>query len=200
MDEVFMIRDLETLRAIADTRRLDIIFLLETPRTASQVAEHLGESGNSIYYHINELEKKGLVRLVETRLKGHLTEKYYQASARVYTVTPGLLEGNFDLLVDTNVAYNLHVLDNAAAKLKRAHAAHVFSPQNLEESIFYQKQIRLSSQRLRALVQQINQVIEEFENDDAPTGEQSSLLTILLHPVVESSPETQADSEPNPQE
>ncbi len=189
MDEVFMIRDLETLRAIADARRLDIIFLLETPRTVSQVAEHLGESANSIYYHINELEKKGLVRLVETRLKGHLTEKYYQASAKLYTVTPGLLEGNLDLIVDTNVAYNLHVLDIAAAKLKRAHAAHAFNPENLEGSLFYQKQVRLSSERLKAFVQRLAEVIEEFENEDGPTVQHSSLLTILLHPVVESGPD-----------
>jgi hypothetical protein len=51
----------------------------------------LGIAPAKIHYHVRELEKVGLLRLVETREKGGILEKYYQPIARDFAVPKELL-------------------------------------------------------------------------------------------------------------
>jgi DNA-binding transcriptional ArsR family regulator len=92
MLERYEIETLEQLRAIADVRRLRIVDLLrEQPLTVTQLGERMGLAPAKVHYHVRELEKVGLLRLVETREKGGILEKYYQAIAREVCVPDGLL-------------------------------------------------------------------------------------------------------------
>ena len=56
--------------------------LAEGPATPSEVARAVGIPANKAHYHMNVLEKAGLVRLVETRTVGSVTEKYYERVAQ----------------------------------------------------------------------------------------------------------------------
>ncbi|GHO43591.1 winged helix-turn-helix domain-containing protein [Ktedonospora formicarum] len=77
------ITTLEQLRAISDILRVRIMDTLkEKPMTATQLAEIIGQAPAKIHYHVRELEKVGLLKLVETREKGGILEKYYLAIAR----------------------------------------------------------------------------------------------------------------------
>src|SRR5579875_2308990 len=92
MQERYEIETLEQLRAIADMLRLRIVDLLyERPMTVTQLAERLGIAPAKVHYHVRELEKVGLLRLVETREKGGILEKYYQPVARDIAVEKQLL-------------------------------------------------------------------------------------------------------------
>jgi len=92
MLEHYEIENIEQLRAIADLLRLRIIDLLKTqPMTVTQLGEALGEAPARVHYHVRELEKVGLLRLVETREKGGILEKYYQPVARDIAVEKQLL-------------------------------------------------------------------------------------------------------------
>jgi DNA-binding transcriptional ArsR family regulator len=193
MDDVYIIRDLETLRTIADSRRVDILRLLQQPMTASQVGQRLGETSNSIYYHINELEKKGMVRLVETRLKGHLTEKYYQAVARGYSPSPTLFESDFEAVMETGVELNLGLLDTAAYEMKRALAANLFQPDTMSQTYFSQNPLALAPEQLAAFTQRLDALLTEFGMDGCPSDPATSLLTILLHPLAPGGGTNQTD-------
>jgi DNA-binding transcriptional ArsR family regulator len=184
MEDIFIIEDLDTLRAIADSRRLTILNLLNKPQTPSQVAAQLGERSNTIYYHISELEKRGLVRLVETRMKGHLVEKVYQASAKLYTPARALLESCFDLIIETGLQYMLTLIDGAGIEINRALAAGMFQAEKLDEIYYVQTQLSLRPDQLQALSERIQNVIDEFEAEQDPQAENQSLLTVLLHPKV----------------
>jgi DNA-binding transcriptional ArsR family regulator len=186
MQDILIIRDLETLRTIADSRRVDILRLLMQPMTASQVGQRLGETSNSIYYHINELEKKGLVALVETRLKGHLTEKYYQAVARSFTPSPTLFESNFEAVMQTGVELYLRLLDTAAEEMQRALAANLFHPDMLGQTFFSQNMFSLAPEQLTAFTQRLDALLTEFGMDTDPQVPATSLLTIMLHPLASS--------------
>ena len=59
--------------------------------TVTQLAEVLGIPPNKVHYHVRELERVGLVRLVETREKGGILEKYYRPVARNFKVPDDLL-------------------------------------------------------------------------------------------------------------
>ncbi|MBX6342634.1 MAG: helix-turn-helix transcriptional regulator [Thermomicrobiaceae bacterium] len=81
--DVFVIRDLETLRAVSDPLRLRLFELLRGgPRTVKQLAAALDLPPTRLYYHVGQLEAHGLVRVVDTRVVSGIIEKRYQATAQ----------------------------------------------------------------------------------------------------------------------
>lgn len=95
--ERYEIENIDQLRAVADLLRLRIIDLLQKqPMTVTQLGEMMGESPAKMHYHVRELEKVGLLKLVETREKGGILEKYYQPIARELSVDRALLSAPSD--------------------------------------------------------------------------------------------------------
>jgi DNA-binding transcriptional ArsR family regulator len=89
--ETYNLETIEQLRAIADELRLRIMNQLTSQAmTVTQLAEVLGEAANKVHYHVRELERVGLLKLVETREKGGILEKYYRAVAKDISA-PGTL-------------------------------------------------------------------------------------------------------------
>ncbi|MFN8621935.1 MAG: helix-turn-helix domain-containing protein [Chloroflexota bacterium] len=92
----FDVGDLETLRVLADPLRLRILeaFVREgdAPQTVKQVARVLGESPTKLYYHVQLLEERGLIRMTATRVVSGIIEKRYQPVARSYRVDRTLLD------------------------------------------------------------------------------------------------------------
>src|SRR5436305_14773507 len=83
--ETLDITDLETLKILADSRRTQLIDLLrQDAATVKQLATALRVSPKSLYYHVNLLEKHGLIRVVDTRLVYGITEKRYRATAYLF--------------------------------------------------------------------------------------------------------------------
>ncbi|HEV2474860.1 MAG TPA: helix-turn-helix domain-containing protein, partial [Chthonomonadales bacterium] len=92
MIEHYEIETIEQLRAIADVLRLRILdALIPQPMTVTQLGDVLGMAPAKVHYHVRELERVGLLRLVETREKGGILEKYYQPIARYIGVEQSLL-------------------------------------------------------------------------------------------------------------
>ena len=95
MDEVLFVQSLEQLRILADPHRLSILrHLMQGPATITQVGRKLGEEPAKVRYHIKELERVGLVHLVEKREKGGNLEKYYQAVARTFALNLTILSSD----------------------------------------------------------------------------------------------------------
>src|SRR6516164_1819443 len=97
MLESYEIENIDQLRAIADMLRLRIFEVLQQrPMTVTQLGEELGEAPAKVHYHVRELEKVGLLRLVERREKGGILEKYYQPIAREISVEKSVLSAPLD--------------------------------------------------------------------------------------------------------
>ena len=91
--ETYDLETIEQLRAIADPLRVRIVEALALrPMTATQVGEELDEPAPKAHYHVRELERVGLARLVETRERGGILEKYYRAVGKTLRVPPSLLQ------------------------------------------------------------------------------------------------------------
>ncbi len=67
--------------------RIRILEALGEPNSASGLARRLGTSRQKINYHLRELEKKALVKLVEERRKGNCVERVVRATTRSYLLT-----------------------------------------------------------------------------------------------------------------
>lgn len=97
-----VIRDLETLKVVADPLRAQVLEVLnQQPATVKQIAEKLGLTPNNLYYHINLLEKHDLIKVVETRMVANMVEKVYQAMADNLEIDPDLLNYTTDSGKDT---------------------------------------------------------------------------------------------------
>jgi len=71
--------------------RRRVLETLIEPGSATTVAAALGLPRQKANYHLRVLEKHGLVRHVEDRLKGNCTERVVRATARHYLIAPSVL-------------------------------------------------------------------------------------------------------------
>ena len=56
-----------------------------------QMSEKLNQPPTKLYYHVSELEAAGVVKLVGTRVKSGIIEKYYRIAAQSMQVDRSLL-------------------------------------------------------------------------------------------------------------
>ena len=68
--------------------RRAVLEQLRAPASASEVAGRLGESRQRVNYHVRELERAGLVELVEERARRGCTERVVRATSSAVVVEP----------------------------------------------------------------------------------------------------------------
>ncbi len=91
MQDVFYIEDVEQALMLLKPQRLELLKLLDEPRTCPELADYFGESAQKIYYHVKSLEKAGLVEKTDEKRVRGVVEGYYQARARSYWLAPQLV-------------------------------------------------------------------------------------------------------------
>lgn len=86
------LESVEQLRAISDELRIRILDTLARQRmTVTQLGEQFGIAPARAHYHVRELERVKLVKLVETRENRGILEKYYRSVAKSTSVPDSLL-------------------------------------------------------------------------------------------------------------
>jgi DNA-binding transcriptional ArsR family regulator len=83
----------QQLKAFTDPLRTRLLVILgEKAATNQQLADEIGEAQAKVLYHLRILLDAGLIRLVDTQIKGGNVEKYYRAVARTFDLrlTPEL--------------------------------------------------------------------------------------------------------------
>jgi DNA-binding transcriptional ArsR family regulator len=90
-----LVSDAEQLAALLKPVRLTLISELLEPNSASGLARKLGLARQKVNYHLRELERHGLVKLVAERRRGNCMERVVRATARAYVVDPAVL-GSID--------------------------------------------------------------------------------------------------------
>ena len=91
MADLHVIRDPAAARAVLDPIRQRLLKNLEFPVSATGLSRRLRLPRQKINYHLRELERSGLVRLVEKRTVGNCTERLMQAVAKEFVLGPELL-------------------------------------------------------------------------------------------------------------
>jgi predicted ArsR family transcriptional regulator len=74
-----------------DPVRARLLAALAEPGSAATLAPRVGLTRQKVNYHLRALEAHGLVRQVEERRWGGLTERLFAATAASYVVSPGAL-------------------------------------------------------------------------------------------------------------
>ncbi len=91
MFDVTVIEDPAAAEASLDPIRSRLLAELAEPGSASTLAKQVGLPRQQVNYHLRALERHGLVELVEERRKGNVTERWMQATAFSYVISPVVL-------------------------------------------------------------------------------------------------------------
>ena len=91
MFEVAVIEDPAVAVVSLDPIRARLLAELAEPASATALADRVGLARQKVNYHLRELERHGLVELVEERRKGNMTERVLRATAASYVISPAAL-------------------------------------------------------------------------------------------------------------
>lgn len=87
MEKERVLSTLEEIKIFTDPFRMRILFLLDNePMTVKQMADILGEVPSKVHYHVKELEKIGVLEIVDKKEKAGIIEKYYFPTAESFRV------------------------------------------------------------------------------------------------------------------
>jgi DNA-binding transcriptional ArsR family regulator len=184
MKSIHLVDTLPALRALSDALRMAVIRELRAaPKTVSQLAALLREPANKLHYHVTELEKHGLVEVVETRQKGNLLEKYYRASAEFFRVDPHLFDDGPEAL-EAHYENVVSLLDTTAMELRRAMQAGRITASGLGEAVRTLLYLKLSPEEAVELRERLGELIREFREKSRPEAAQGVALTVLMFPFA----------------
>ncbi len=183
MDEIPELYNLETveqLRAISDPLRLRIVdALAQRALTATGLGEALGLPANKAHYHVRELEKAGLVRLVETRERGGILEKYYRAVARTLDVPSSLLR---TVPPDESVAVAGDLLRFFTQGFLRALAHGLRLPDWSEHRItFAPAYLWMTDEEYGDALKKVYEVLEPYRAPRGVDGEREHAVTLFSY-------------------
>ncbi|MGI8485787.1 MAG: helix-turn-helix domain-containing protein [Thermomicrobiales bacterium] len=208
----FVIRDLETLKVVSDPLRRRMLELVrEEARTAKEMATALQVPQTRLYYHINLLEQRDLIRVAETRLVSGIVEKRYRTTAYRLTIDKSLI-GPTSAGNDALDAYVSVVLDQVRSEINRSLDAGLIDLERTREDelkprrlVLGRKWLRLSPEQLRDFSRRYAELLDAFE--EASPGEDRDATSdlesagqyyewlIAFYPTL--SPDVSKSSRPN---
>jgi DNA-binding transcriptional ArsR family regulator len=183
LPEVYALETIEQLRAISDALRIRIIELLSGQQmTVTQLGEHLGIAPAKVHYHVRELERVGLLRLVETREKGGVLEKYYRTLARDYRVPSALLRS---APPDEVLAVITNMLSGMTSRLLWAVESKLREPetQNDPHIAIGDDTVYMTDEEVREVMRQIQELLKPYESPRGGDGEHQHTVAYFVHPA-----------------
>lgn len=185
--EMLSITSLEQLKAISDPLRMDILEIVAYEAlTVKQMADKMNQPATKLYYHVSELEAAGFVKLVGTRVKSGIIEKYYRIAAESMHVDRSLLnaeegvEESLEALINT-------VFDSTIADLFRSYRAGLLKqPADPEGQLLLLSHdlCRLRPEDVPTFIEKFKSLLEEMN----PKNEGEDLVTygctIAFYPHV----------------
>ncbi|GAB4579251.1 MAG: hypothetical protein Fur0022_19890 [Anaerolineales bacterium] len=199
IDSLFTITDLETLKVVSDPLRMRIMDRIGLAnqlgelRTVKQLADEVGTPASKLYYHINMLEKHGLIKVADTQIVSGIIEKHYQVTAYSITIDRELLSGGVSK--DEKTAAVMSLLDSTLDAV-RADMIRLVKGIMEDETIkakfsskrgqITRENARLSPAQAEAFNQRLLALMEEFRNMSPPEGEESHIygFTVVFNPVL----------------
>lgn len=149
----------EQIKAFTDPLRVRVLGILRRrAATNQQIADELGETHAKVLYHIRFLQNAGLIKLVETQVKGGNVEKYYRAVAQIFDIRPA--PGD----VQRDVALIKPVLDRVRAEML---ASVMLFPS--EVAYFHNRTAHLTPEQLESFNQRLVELIAEYWQPETPS-------------------------------
>ena len=167
---------------------------LVVPASAAGLATRVGLARQKVNYHLHALEAHGLVRLVQERKWGGLTERLFVATAASYVVSPSALG---PVAADPNreidrlsasylIALGARVVREVGDLVRRAKEAG-----KRLATLAVDTEVRFRSATDRAafsneLTEAITKLVSKYHDESAPGG-RAHRLVVVAHPLPQKS-------------
>ncbi len=188
---VLMIKDLETLKILADPLRNQILEILAPEKlTVNQIAEKLGLVPSKLYYHINLLEKYGLIQEVDSIVKANIIEKVYWITAYECKMDEYLFNFSTPEGQQSIITTMLAPIDTTREDIRRSLEARASAlEQGVEEhprqAVIYREVRNMSDQVADEFADRIKAVLDDFEKyegDESDEDTHTRALTLAFYP------------------
>ena len=188
---IMMVHDLETLKILADPLRNQILEILAPGElTINQMAEKLGLAPSKLYYHINLLEKYGLIKEVDTIIKANIIEKVYWISAYECKMDENLCnfstpEGQESVMTAMLAPIDSTREDILRSLQARAAALDQGAEEHPREVVIFRELRMMTDQTADQFAERIKEVtrdFDQFEGDDESEEAHLRALTVSFYP------------------
>jgi DNA-binding transcriptional ArsR family regulator len=176
--------------------RARILEMLATePQSAANVARTLDVARQNVGYHLKELEKQGLVELVEEKKVGNCTERIVRATARAYLVGAealgSLAQGAAEATDRFSSAYVVAVAARALREVTRMRKAADEASKRLA-TLTLETEIRFATAADRGafaeeLAREIARLTAKYHDESAPRGRVHRLVSFAYPKPAEES-------------
>jgi DNA-binding transcriptional ArsR family regulator len=197
MFDVTVIEDPAAAEASLDPIRARLLAELAEPASATMLAARVGLPRQKVNYHLRELERHGLVELVEERRKGNVTERLLRATAASYVISPvalaavqpdpsrspDRLSARWLLAVASRLVRDVGTLITGAAKARKRLATFALDGE-----------VRFATAADRAafaeeLASAVTALVSRYHDETAPGGRPHRVI-VAVHPSVEARADT----------
>lgn len=190
MLDVEVIDDPAAAVVALDPVRARLLAELARPGSAATLAAGIGLARQKVNYHLRALEAHGLVRLVEERRWGGLTERVFVATAASYVVSPGALGAAASDPARASDRLSARYLIALAARMVREVAGLARSAEAQGKrlaTLALDTEIRFRSAADRAaftdeLAAAVTSLVSRYHDAAAPGGRPHRLV-VAAHPV-----------------
>jgi DNA-binding transcriptional ArsR family regulator len=191
MLDVAVIEDPAAAEVTLDPVRARLLAELVEPASATMLAARVGLARQKVNYHLRELERHGLIELVEERKKGNVTERLMRATALSYVISPVVLAAVQPDPARSPDRLSASWLLAVAARLVREVGALMAGASKAHKPLAtfgLDAQVRFATAADRAafaedLTTTVAALISRYHDENAPGGRDHRVV-IALHPSV----------------
>ncbi|MBN2897818.1 MAG: helix-turn-helix transcriptional regulator [Clostridia bacterium] len=176
MNEVFIVKDLEQIKALSSPYRISIIEAFNGEEaTAKHISSKIGEPHSKVNYHIKLLAKVGLLKLVKESPKYGVIEKYYQPIAKSF-------------IIDSKVTNNAGEVDKfKSAVFDRINKDFLANARNedmdLPSKITYDSNIYLTEEEIATVNDKVWAILEPYHEKKAGTKKIKCSVGVVITPL-----------------
>jgi DNA-binding transcriptional ArsR family regulator len=157
--------------------------LREREQTVKELCDELGESSTRLYYHVGELERVGLVRLVRTETRSGTVHKYYRSVSLFLNVPTSLLhDDSGSPEQEAAVDWFCSMLENSVLDVRQAFSS---AGPDFDRNLTFvtRNYIRTTPERAREFVRKLEELQEELLNADDEDASFRITFTASLVPT-----------------
>ena len=185
MQNTYEIDNLKTLRLFSNPLRRQIYeVLVSQSSSAKEIGEKLGLNASKLYYHLNLMEKAGIIKVEDTKIISGIMEKYYRAIAKRIQIASDLLLSDTDTGKKNINQVLLSTLEATEKDIKRSLNALYAELEEDTHVIFISRQLsHLTDEQTNEFYEKLNSLIKEFESENTGNSDmQSFALMIAFYP------------------
>lgn len=173
-------KDAKVAKSLFNYQRARILQVAKNEeKTVKEIAEILNEKPSRLYYHINQLEEIGLLKIVGEKKINNLTQKYYKSVSTdmllsEYTFSGKDASKNADFIFSQLYAFSNEAITKIQEDLQKENNEEVFS----EASII---NVQLTRDEWKKVNQKIREIITSRDNEKAESKKWDANYIIMSY-------------------